>query len=210
MRCFQVFLRALFGVAVFGFVLASVPLASAALYSSRQALPADTIQQFLANPAGLLSQFPNGGPQLISKVRDLVASDPSTLDALMGLLKTANPDQSSAIGTALGQVALMAVSTDPAFGTKIQTAIAQAGNNSALAAFSAVVGGDIKLAAATGGAGIGGGGESQTGANAGFGGFAVFNPQNLNSGVHNTPDTFSILSFGSGTPGTPGTQYISP
>ena len=57
----------------------------------------------------------------------------------------------------------MAVSQDQAFATDLQTKVAQAGNTSAIVAFSAVVGGDIKLAATGPGAGIGGGGESQTG-----------------------------------------------
>ena len=79
------------------------------------------------------------------------------------MLKSANPDQSSATGTALGQVALMAVNTDPAFANEIQTEVAQSGNTSALVAFGAVVGGDIKLSAATGpSGGAGGGGELQT------------------------------------------------
>ena len=120
MRQFRGFSRALFG-AIFALVIGFAPLASAAVYSPRQALPATTIQQFLANPSSLLSQFPNGGPLMITKVRDLAASDPATLSALIGLLKSANPDQASAIGTALGQVALMAVNSDPAFATQIQT-----------------------------------------------------------------------------------------
>ena len=68
MRCFQALFRALIAPAIFGFVVASVLPASAAVYSSRQALPADTIQQFLANPAALLSQYPNGGPQMIARI----------------------------------------------------------------------------------------------------------------------------------------------
>ena len=163
MPYFRSICRAMFGATIFGLVLAVAPLASAAVYSTRQALPADTIQKFLADPGALLSQFPNGGPLMITRVRDLAASDPATADALIGLLKTANPDQSSAIGTALGQVALMAVTTDQVFAVDLQTKIAQSGNTSALVAFSDVVGGNIKLTAATdttGGAG--GGGESQT------------------------------------------------
>ena len=77
MRQFRVLSGALFGATIFGLVIAVVPLASAAVYSPRQALPADTVQQFLANPSALLSQFPNGGPQMITKVRDLAASDPA-------------------------------------------------------------------------------------------------------------------------------------
>ena len=84
---------------------------------------------------------------MVSRVRDLVASDPGTVDPILALLKSANPEQASAIGTGLGQVALMAVSQDQAFATDLQTKVAQAGDTSAIVAFSAVVGGDIKLAA---------------------------------------------------------------
>ena len=147
---------------------------------------------------------------MITRVRDLAASDPATADALIGLLKTANPDQSSAIGTALGQVALMAVTTDQVFAVDLQTKIAQSGNTSALVAFSDVVGGNIKLTAATdttGGAG--GGGESQTtAATFSIGGFGA-NPLNVR-GVANIPDSFSTIFFSSGAPGTPGSQSVSP
>ena len=160
MRPFRAVTRALFATSILGLAVAFVTSASAAVYSVHQALPSQTVQQFLSDPASLLSQFPNGGPVMITKVRDLTASDSATLSALIGLLKSANPDQASAIGTGLGQVALMAVNTDQAFATEIQTQIAQAGNASALVAFSAVVGGDIKLTAAGPGVGIGGGGES--------------------------------------------------
>lgn len=204
MRYFQALAYALFGAAMLGFVPTLVAPASAAVYSARQVLSADAIQQFQANPAELLSQFPTGGPLLITKVRDLAASDPATLAALVGLLKNANSEQASAIGTALGQVALMAVNTDQAFATEIQTKIAQSGNTSALVAFAAVVGGDIKLAAASGpGTGIGGGGESQTSSTSGLGGFFAGNPFNLGNGVPNIPDSFTTPSFSPGTPVSP-------
>jgi hypothetical protein len=203
MRCFQVLFRALVAPAIFGFIVASVLPATAAVYSPRQALPSDTIQQFLANPAALLSQYPNGGPQMIARVRDLVASDPATVDVVLGLLKNANDAQATAIGTAYGQVALMAVGNDPPFATDLQTKVAQSGNIPALVAFSAVVGGDIKLSAATGpGGGIGGGGESQTSSSSGLGGFFAGSSFSLNEGVHNTPDEFSIPNPGGGGPGS--------
>ena len=203
MRQFRVLSGALFGAMIFGLVAGFAPLASAAVYSPRQALPSDAIQQFMGNPSALLSQFPNGGPQLITKVRDLAASDPQTVSALISLLKSANPDQASSIGTALGQVALMAVNTDPAFANEIQTEVAQSGNSSALVAFGAVVGGDIKLAAATGpGGAAGGGGESQTQSTSGLGGFFAGTPLSLNVGVKNTPDSFPGFSFSGGSPGS--------
>jgi hypothetical protein len=195
-------LRALFAAALFAITLAPTAPATAAVYSSRQALSQDAIQSFLANPSGLLSQFPNGGATMITRVRDLAASDPATLGPLISLLKSATPEQASAIGTALGQVALMAVGTDQAFATQIQTAVAQAGNTSALVAFSAVVGGDVKLAAAGPGAGIGGGGESQTQNSSGIGGFFAGSPLSLGTTHGNTADSFSTPSFTSSTPGS--------
>jgi len=100
--------------------------AAAAVYSPKQALSAPVIQEFLANPSALLTQYPIGGAQMIARVRDLAASDPSTLNPIVGLLATANANQSTAIGTGLGQVALMAVKTDQAYANQIQEAIAGA------------------------------------------------------------------------------------
>ena len=100
MRSFRAVTRALFATSILGLAVAFVTSASAAVYSAHQALPSQTVQQFLSDPGSLLSQFPNGGPVMITKVRDLTASDSATLSALIGLLKSANPDQASAIGTA--------------------------------------------------------------------------------------------------------------
>lgn len=206
MRPFHPILRGLFAASILGLAMGLLTPAAAAVYSARQALPSQTIQQFLSDPASLLSQFPTGGPMMITKVRDLVASDPATLSALIGLLKTATPDQATAIGTALGQVALMAINTDQAFATELQTQIAQAGNSSALVAFSAVVGGDIKLTASGPGVGIGGGGESQTQTTSGIGGFFAGSGLNLPTSTPNTPDSFTLSSFTPGSPGSPGTS----
>ena len=63
---------------------------------------------------------------LIQLVRDLVASDDATLNPILGLLEGANSDQAAAIGTALGQAALLAVKVDQAYATRIQDAMAKA------------------------------------------------------------------------------------
>jgi hypothetical protein len=198
--------RAVLAGLIAGF-LASFSPAIAAVYPPERALSAQTIQQFVADPAALLAQYPNGGPQLIAEVRDLAASDPATLKLLLGLLKSASADQASAIGTGLGQVALMAVKTDQAYAAQIQEAIVAAQNISTLVAFSAVVGGNIKLAAATGGGGGGGGGEQPTGQTGTFGGFFAGNAENFPTFVNNTPDSFLTLIF---IPGTPGPNSVSP
>ena len=119
----------------------------AAVYSPQQALPPPAIQDFLADPSALLKEYPDGGAQMISRVRDLAASDPMTLNAIIGLLATANPNQSTAIGTGLGQVALMAVKSDQAYANQIQEAIARsakAGPVGGSAGGSKKIGGAIK------------------------------------------------------------------
>ena len=216
MRCPQSALRALAAAAIAGAVVAGTSLASissamAAVYSPQQALPATTIQQFLANPAGLLTQYQNdpaGLANLTKEVRDLAASDPQTLNDLIGLLTSATPDQASAIGTGLGQAAEMAINSDPAYATQIQTAVVGARSNPALVAFTAIVGGDIKLAASTAGVGAGGSGESQTGANAPTGGIGNSTPLNLPSFASNTADSFSSPTFTPGTPGASVSQSV--
>jgi hypothetical protein len=210
MQYSRAIMHAAFGAVMAGLVVAATPSAEAAIYSPQQALPADAIQQFLSNPSGFLAQYPSGGPQMSKAVRDLVASDPQTLSTLMSLLSQANPDQSSAIGTGLGQVALMAVDTDQAFAVQIQTEVAQSGNTGALVAFSAVVGGDIKLAAATGGGGAGGGGEEGTGTGTpGISGF-IGTTLNLHTFATNTADSFTPQTFTPGTPGTPSVSSSTP
>jgi hypothetical protein len=197
------FLCALVGAAIAGCALAPLSPAMAAVYSPQQALPSAAVQQFLANPSSLLSQFPNGGAAMITQVRNLAASDPATLKALVGLLGSATTEQSTAIGTGLGQVALMAVRNDQKFATDIQTAVVTAQNESALVAFKSVVGGDIQLTAATGiTGGGGGGGEEATGSTPGLssGGFGFAG--SFRSSAFTTPDTFPTFSFSPGSPGT--------
>jgi hypothetical protein len=203
MRRSQQLLSALAGAAIAGCALAPVSPATAAIYSPQQALPSQFVQQFLANPSSLLAQYPSGGAAMIAQVRNLVASDPATLKAIIGLLATANTEQSTAIGTGLGQVAVMAVHTDQKFATDIQTAVVTAQNESALAAFKSVVGGDIQLTAATGTTGgAGGGGESPTVGSSGLGGFFAGNPETFPSTAVNQPDNFPGTSFSAGGPGT--------
>jgi hypothetical protein len=194
MRCYPAFIRIILRAAIAGSVFAFLPPAMAAVYPSQQVLPSQTIQQFLANPAALLTQYPNGGPQMVKAVQDLAASDPATLNALIGLLAKANADQATAIGTALGNVAKLAVSTDQAYAAQIQVAVVVANNDSALVAFNAVIGGDVQLTAVTGGVGGGGGGGPTT-PFGGTGGTGGSNPLNLITAVPTTPDSFSQVSL---------------
>ncbi|MCP3391796.1 hypothetical protein NLM27_23675 [Bradyrhizobium sp. CCGB12] len=134
--------------------------ASAAVYPPQRQLPATVISEFKASPNSLLQQYPTGGPQLISRVRDLGASDPTTLPGLIALLKdpATTKDQIRAIVGGLAQVARMAATSDAPFANEIQTAIANTGNADVIAAYQAATG-DVAIAA-TGG---GGGGSSGSG-----------------------------------------------
>lgn len=164
--------------------------ASAAVYPPQRQLPPQVVTDFKASPNTLLQQYP-GGPQLISRVRDLAASDPTTLPALIGLLKdtATTKDQIRAIVAGLAQVARMAAQTDQAFANEIQTAIAGTNNPDVIAAYQAATG-DVQIAA-TGG----GGGGTGAGGPTGTGGFA-FGGGNIGAttfgGLHST-------TVGSGT-----------
>lgn len=203
MRDYGVRARTLLRAAIAGCLVGFFSPAMAAVYPPQQVLPAQTVQQFLANPKALLAQYPNGGPDLVKAVQDLAASDPSTLNALVGLLSNANPQQAQAIGTALGNVAKLAVNTDQNYAAQIQVAVVVANNDSALSAFNAVIGGDIQLTAVTGGVGGGGGGGGGPTTTPNFTGTGgTSNPLNLTTATNTTVDTFSNLSFSPGTPGS--------
>ncbi len=137
--------------------------ASAAVYPPQRQLPAQVITTFKGSPTSLLQQYAQGGTQMISRVRDLAASDPTTLTGLIALLKdpATTKDQMRAIVAGLAQVARMAAQQDQAYANEIQTAIAGTGIADVIAAYQAATG-DIAIAA-TGGAGGGTGAGGPTG-----------------------------------------------
>lgn len=133
--------------------------AYAACYAPDQQLPSNTVSDFLGNPASLLSNPANaqGGNGLISMVRDLVASNPSALGAIIGLLGQANVAQQQAIGTGLGQAANLCQRPDPNFAADISQALAQSStdpNTPAKTTYAAAIGKPIG-SVANGGAGGG-------------------------------------------------------
>ena len=167
--------------------------ASALALPAMAAAPPQTVQQFLNKPSDILSQYPNGGPEMVQAVQDLLTADPRALPAVESLLPQANPAQSTAIGTALGKYALSVLTTDQPRAVKIQDDVVDSKNVLAMTAFDAVVGGNIKLTAAT--TGVGGGAETSTapgGSNFSAGGGA-FGPLPT---VGNTPDVFSTTFAG--------------
>jgi hypothetical protein len=175
-------------------VVTASGFADAACYSSQQVLPAKTIAQFTSHSTQLLSDYPIGGGRMISMVRDLIASDPATLPLVLDLSAHGNPDQINAIGTGLGQAALVCSRIDQLFANEIQQMVAASNNRSLVLAFTEVLG-DQQISDAGGGGG-GGGGGGPTGNNGIFGGFVGSSGQlNLTTSAKTKPTNFFTLSF---------------
>ena len=105
------------------FVL-SAQFANAQINGQSAPLTPAAVAAFQANPGQLLSQFPNGGPEFIKQIRDLLMSDKNTLAPIIALAKTATQDQRNAMADALAQVAKAYASAgDPAFANQIQVAV---------------------------------------------------------------------------------------
>jgi hypothetical protein len=196
--------------------LSGVPANAACFPPSQQLSPA-ALAQFTASPADVLKL---SNAVLITKVRDLVASSPAALQTILRLLSGTNPQQTNAIGTGLGQAALICVRTDQAFATEIQNAVAGNGNSQLTLAFAAVLG-DKPIGGLGGGvAGGGGGGGGSPGAGggqtnpitgSGTGGSFGSSPAFTSFSTKNTGTNF-FTSSSAGAPGAPssgGTTFIS-
>jgi hypothetical protein len=159
-------LRATAVALVAGWICIQLPgqMAMAATLTQQQ------ISQFQANPAAALAQY--RGPELVSFIRDLILTDPATLNSIMGTVPTATPEQQTATGTGLGQAAQALVRTNPAVATLIQQALVACGSGlqqpggrspceNAVLAYAGVTG-NVATAAAGGGGGGGGAGVGPT------------------------------------------------
>jgi len=152
----RIFIFALAAVVVLG----AGKAAQAACYSAEEQLRVQAVSQFINDPGRLLAQFPDGGAQMISLIRDLVASDPGTLPLIINLNVKANPEQLQAIGTGLGQAALVCKRTAQPFSNEIQQMTIATNNQPLTQAFAGVMG-DQFLGLA--GPAVGGGGAGVTG-----------------------------------------------
>lgn len=187
----RIFISALATVVVLGVGGA----AQAACYGAGEQLPGQVVSQFINDPGKLLTQFPNGGPQMISLIRDLVASEPGTLPLIINLNGKANTEQVQALGAGLGQAALVCKRTAQAFSNEIQQMTVAANNKPLTQAFSGVMG-DQFLGLA--GPSVGGGGAGATGPVGFVGGVAAGGaPLNLPTSVPtSTGNSFTLsLSF---------------
>jgi hypothetical protein len=147
------------GALTLGFVICAQPLWAAA-YAPGQQLSTQTIQEFTNNPSQVLTQFPNGGGQMISRLRDLLASDPAVLSPILTLIANANKDQKSAIGAALAQAAKLYGRSDQTFANQIQQAVANTQDQELIVAYAASAGDQPIGGIGGGGSGGGPGGGS--------------------------------------------------
>jgi hypothetical protein len=186
--------------------------AHAAVLPQNQQLPAEQVSEFKNAPALLLQKYPQGGAKFISLVRDLAATDPTTLPLLIGLLTNSDTtkEQQTAILAGLAQVARLAQKSDPNYATEIQQSVNATNNSNLSAAYQAATG-DVALGigGAGGGGGGGGGGSSGTGG-------ATGNTGSASGGSNSGATTFGGLhysntgsSFTSGSVGSTSSSAVS-
>jgi hypothetical protein len=187
----SLYVRSMGLAAIVAAVLAWSGVAEAACYAGAQQLRPQQIADFNGNPGQLLSQNPEGGGEMVSKVRDLAASDPATLSGIMGLLAKSNTDQKRAIGSGLAQAARVCVSSDQDYANKIQQAIADSKDQDLVVAYAAASG-NLPIGAGGGGAGSSGSSGGATGVGTGIGAGAGIAEGIGGNGV-NTP-VFGITS----------------
>ncbi|SFB51023.1 hypothetical protein SAMN03159496_04499 [Rhizobium sp. NFR07] len=147
--------------------------AAAGCFVSPAALPPGDVSAFVADPPGLLTNYPTGGLPMSGRVRGLAGTSADTLAPLVSLLESANPSQVAAIGAGLARAARACAPINPEYAVQIQEAVAGAGNPVFEAAFlgasadtqTAALGaaGGAPGAGAIGGGGTPGGGLNGTG-----------------------------------------------
>jgi hypothetical protein len=173
---------------------------AAAAYPPGQQLSTQAITDFTGNPSQILSQFPNGGAQMIARLRDLLASDPATLSAIVALIANANKEQKAAMGAALAQAAKLYAGIDPTFAVQIQRGVANTQDQEVILAFAAAAG-DLPIAAGVGGGFSAGGVGGQTGPFAlrGLGGGAI---EGIGGGDNVASGQFTGISGNAAAAGT--------
>lgn len=149
-------------VAILAVVMGSASLFASTAYADSCLDPSmrmsdGDISSFISKPGDILSGNPVGGLTLSNQVRAIVASSTDSFDAVIGLVKDANKDQSISIGAGLARAVAACAKSLPGYADRIQQAVASLGNPDLIASF-AVTNEDIRTAAVgVGGAGVGGG-----------------------------------------------------
>ncbi len=208
-RLLAFFCRSLVSLVAVGYLLIN-PGAAPAIAAP---LTQQQVSAFLAHPSALLAANPDGGPTLVSSIRDLMLTDPATtakvcpasaksnciLSAIIALLAEANANQQTAIGSGLGQAALALARSDPVLANEIQTALAASGAPLAIASYEAETG-NVQIGAAGGEGGGGGSGPVSGGPPTGGGGGGGAGTGSSTG----TGTSGGVLTGGGGVSGSPG------
>ena len=184
-------------LALLSFAGFAQPAFSQTQTGTSQAATAQAVASFKASPELLLAQFPNGGPELITRARELAVGDPTALDPLVALLAKATVDQKKAIAAGLGQARLIVFRSNREYSDLIARGIAETRDLDGVASFAAAAGDTGTAAtgaAGAGSAGASGGQTSGLGQSGGAGGSVEgINGNSVNTGL------FSFTSSVSGT-----------
>jgi hypothetical protein len=126
---------------------------------AQQPAPEMTSDAFLklTDQKSILQGYPNGGPELVAQIRDLVVASKDTLAPVIQLLAGATKDQKNAIAAGLAQAAKVVVGKrDQAYATQIQQAILDTKDQDVVLAYAGAAG-DQPIGSAGGGGAASGG-----------------------------------------------------
>lgn len=151
-------------IMVVGLTALGAAVSTAPAFAACAAMPAGAP---VVSPGDLLSRFPSGGGGMVSEVRNMVATNPGSVDGIGAILGGASAEQRQAIGAGLGQAAGLCTRQEPASARRIQEAVLGMNNSDVSTAFQTVTG--DRQTAATGGGGGGGGGAGGGGGGGGTG-----------------------------------------
>jgi hypothetical protein len=104
-------------------------------------MSAERATQFLDNPTGLLSGYPEGDEgKLSATIRDFATMRPETLEGIRSLSGASSASQNRAIGAGLGTAAATCVVSHPATATLIQEAVLKTENRDLIQSFESITG----------------------------------------------------------------------
>lgn len=153
-------------VLVVGLTALGAAVSAAPAFAACAALPAGAP---VVSPGDLLSRFPSGGGGMVSEVRNMVATNPSSVDGIPAILASATPAQKEALGAGLGQAAGLCLTRDRNALDAINKVVLAMNNSEVTTAFQTVTG-DRQTAATGGGGGGGAGGGGGGGGGTGVSG----------------------------------------
>ncbi len=123
------------------------------------------IGAFLGAPAEMVTVYPSGGFEMVSRVRTLAGSSADVLDPMIGLVPQFNATQKAALGTGLARVARACAASTPEYAQTIQEKVAAANSPEVTTAFLSTLN-EVQTAALGAGGGAGAGGAAGVGGGA--------------------------------------------